>query len=67
VGNSLQPFEAFAVLNSSQQALASAVVNSTAFFQFLHNKNLMWDGFQPPHKSKLGNKNGFIVGGEFKP
>jgi hypothetical protein len=44
VGNSLQPSEAFAVLNSSQQALASAVVNSTAFFQLLHNKNLKLDG-----------------------
>jgi hypothetical protein len=44
VGNSLQPFEAFAMLNSSQQALASAALNSTTFFQLLHNKNLKLDG-----------------------
>ena len=22
--------------------------------ELTYNKNLMWDGFQPPHKSKLG-------------
>jgi hypothetical protein len=44
VGNSLQPSEAFAVLNSSQQALASAVLNSVPLFQSLHNKNLKLDG-----------------------
>jgi hypothetical protein len=28
------------------------------------NKNLMRDGFQPPHKSKLGNKNCFRFCGD---
>jgi hypothetical protein len=37
------------VLNSSQQALANSALNSTAFFQLLHNKNLMWDA-NAPHK-----------------
>jgi hypothetical protein len=53
VGNSLQPSEAFAVLNLSLPAIASGALNSTSFFQLLHNKNLMWDAYAP-HKSKLG-------------
>jgi GNAT superfamily N-acetyltransferase len=61
VGNSLQPFEAFAAMNSSQPALANAVLSSTTFFQLLHNKNLMWDGFQPPHKSKLCELGNYCV------
>jgi hypothetical protein len=45
VGNSLQPFEALAVLNSSQQALANSALNSTAFFQLLHNKKFKFVRF----------------------
>jgi hypothetical protein len=44
VGNSLQPFEAFAVLNLSLPALANSALNSTTFFQLLHNKNFKLDG-----------------------
>ena len=53
VGNSLQPSEAFAVLNSSQQALVNSALNSTAFFQLLHNKNLKLDGATHRPLSKI--------------
>jgi hypothetical protein len=45
VGNSLQPSEAFTVLNLSQPAIANAVLNSTAFFQLLHNKKFKFVRF----------------------
>jgi len=45
VCNSLQPFEAFAVLNLSQPAIANAELNSESFFQLLHNKKFVRDRF----------------------
>jgi hypothetical protein len=39
-------------MGSSQSAIANTVLNSTTFFQLLHNKNLKLDGTPCRHLSK---------------